>query len=256
MAGGFVLAVAGAWWLGRQSARVAPPSPSAPVPAVAAAVVADAGVLIALPPPPPSGAPPLPTDIEVKEPLGFDGGMTMDVAIEVFDEKGHLAGGTLVFKNPPCLPDGGAGIGAVEVEARTNVMGFARVSLVPGTWELESFKASPQRIEVGWGSNSFVVKMLEWVPAPVEGVVVDAAGQPVPHAKVMVQGAPPAAKPKPHDPPALELVAEADAQGRFALKTFGPGLTVVAAEGVRQSPAAYVPAGTKSAQLILADLPR
>lgn len=247
------LGVAG-WFSSRRPPAV-PPVGQAPVVGTAP----DAAVVVALAPPPPNGAPPLPTDIEVKEPVGWDAGEAIDVALEVFDDRGHFAGATLVLKNPPCLPDGGSVAGAVEVEARTNVMGFARVQLVPGWWEVESFRSVPQKFEVGAGATSFVLRTAPPVGALLSGRVVDAQRRAVEGATVgppallgVVRGDAFDALPKqlaiPHSG-AGTPIATTDAQGKFSFRTAAASLPLMAKKGDQVSEPIF--ANAASMELVL-----
>lgn len=241
------------WWLAR-------PAPSAePLPPVAAAPLApDAAVVIAVPPPSNPGAPPLPTDIAVVEPVMPDAGEAIEVTLEVFDEQGHVAGGTVVLKNPPC---GAAGErpGGVEVEARTNVMGFARIALVPGRWEVENFRSTPPRIEVGVGQTAFVLRKSPFVPQVIEGLVIDDQSLPVAAARV---GTPPSGphtelgccdfgRAGPHDPPVGDTAATTDGDGRFSLRTYAPSLALMARKDVRVAGPVAATAGTNTTRLRL-----
>ncbi len=242
--------VLGAAALAWRARPVPPPPPvkQAPKPpAVGMAPDAAGAIAIAAPP---NGAPALNTDVDVKEPTGFEAGATLEVTLELFDEKGHVAGATIVLKNPPCPPDGGTGTGAVEVEARTNVMGFARIALVPGTWEIENFQSSPARIEVGWGTNAYVLKKSERAPGTVEGSVLDLEGKPVPNAEVSLAGAR-LLPPRPHEPPRLTAPVFTDAQGHFAFRTHEPKVLLTAKEGGRAAEPLAATAGTKDLVLQL-----
>lgn len=211
-----------------------------------------AKIAATLVPPPdaslPIWPPPLPTDIAVVEPAPPDSGETMEVVLEVFDEKGHLAAQDVELQNPPCPADGGEAYG-VRLTARTNMMGLARIALPAGTWEVENFHSVPPRIEVGYGTNTFVLKKTDVPPALIEGLVVDELGQPVPQAQVSAQR--PGENLDRHRRATGDSLVESDANGRFTLRTYDSKLTLVAQKDTLVSRKLVAAAGSKTAVLKL-----
>jgi|GEM_PF-3178750 len=233
-------ALAAAWFLRPHSSKP-PPLP----------VIADKPALVLVPPADaslPVWPPALNTDIAVVEPALPDSGETMEVVLEVFDEKGHLAAQEVELQNPPCPTDGGEAYG-VRLTARTNMMGLARIALPAGTWEVENFHSVPPRIEVGYGQNTFVLRKTDVPPALIEGLVVDDLGQPIPQAQVSVQQ--PASSSNRHARAVGDSLIESDANGRFILRTYESRALLVAQKDSLVSRKTWATANSKSAVLRL-----
>lgn len=197
---------------------------------------------------------PAPLARETSAPPPIDAGASPHAGgpVEVFDENGHLAGQDVELQRPACDADGRTPPGAVSLR----VMGFARVSLNTGTWEVESFRSTPAKLEVSAVQLAFVLRKFEPVPGIVEGVVVDDQSQPVARAAVTVGDERKRARRRhllssAHQVPEGDHVSYTNARGEFALKTYEASESLVASKDGRTSAPMIATAGGRPTRLRL-----
>ncbi|MBK7859423.1 MAG: hypothetical protein IPJ65_12530 [Archangiaceae bacterium] len=164
---------------------------------------------------------------------------TVEVRLEVVGKQGHEAGCTVPF-----IGVGATGRRRGEIRyATTDVMGFARVTLEPGTYRLnheyDRLRFSPEVVVIEPTTQTLEVRLL---PSPerhtVSGTVVDGRGQPLVGAEVGT----------------IERLYRArrtrsDVGGAFSLEVEGDAVTLFAAYGGKKSLPLAVKAPTTLAKL-------
>ena len=140
----------------------------------------------------------------------------------------------------------------------TNVMGFARIALIPGTWEVENFRSAPSKLEVGPLQTGFVLRMFVLDAGTIDGIVVDDQSRPVPNADVAIAESTEAKwnrsnahKDNPHWPPEGDSRAETDEHGKFTMRTFDVALPLIATKDTRTSKLTVATVGAEGTQLRL-----
>jgi hypothetical protein len=169
--------------------------------------------------------------------LTVDAGQELEVTLEVFEGHGHLAAESIELRSPPYDPKVRWDFGARRVHVVTNLMGFARLELPAGIWEVDNFPALHQRLEVTPENTHFVIERVPPEPMrTIRGFVVDVDDTPIAGAEITAgDWGIPVERHGNRWGVGEHLRAISDARGAFTLTTPANYLMVVAEKGTLTS---------------------